>query len=177
LHADAHATKSVFTMEFRNSGQAAAVFQVRSGVSVEAPRSYTVGAGKHLSDTWDLSPEFRLAVHGPNGFYRGYTGARQGGLDITVVYDVLRDEIALKLKNRGSKRTRVKVRNRYTSRVTTVTLAPGEVETERWSVARTRGWYDLVVTRSDDDRFEFRCSGHQENGRDSISDPMMGGLV
>ena len=177
LHADGHATTTEFTLGFRNSGRAAAVFQVRSGVSVEAPRSYTVEAGKHLSDTWKLGPQFQLAVHGPNGFFRGYTGEWQHDIDIAVVYDVRHDQIALTLKNRTSKRITVKVRNGYTSRVTELVITPGETEVKHVSVARTRGWYDLVVTRSDRARFEYRCSGHLENGRDSISDPRMGGLI
>jgi phospholipase C len=177
LHADGHAAKNSFTVDFQNTGRATAVFQVRSGLSVEAPRTYTVEPGRHLADSWPLGTDFRLEVHGPNGFFRGFVGAGQGVLDITAVYDPLRDDVALKVANRGSKRIKLNVRNAYTSRVTKLSLAPGEVETERWSVAKTRGWYDLIVTRTDDDDFAYRCSGHLENGRDSISDPLMGGLI
>jgi hypothetical protein len=42
---------------------------------------------------------------------------------------------------------------------------------------RTRGWYDLVITLSDDQHFEYRYAGHLENDEDSISDPGMGGLI
>jgi phospholipase C len=50
-------------------------------------------------------------------------------------------------------------------------------QTERWSLSRTRGWYDLLITVEGDPRFEYRYAGHLENGQDSISDPAMGGLV
>jgi phospholipase C len=39
------------------------------------------------------------------------------------------------------------------------------------------GWYDLVVSVSQDSTFEHRLAGHVETGRDSFSDPALGGLV
>jgi phospholipase C len=56
-------------------------------------------------------------------------------------------------------------------------LRPGESDTKSWSLAHTRGWYDLVITVDGDPAFEHRIAGHVENGEDSISDPAMGGLV
>jgi phospholipase C len=43
-------------------------------------------------------------------------------------------------------------------------------------VHEASGWYDLAVTVEGSD-FEYRLAGHLENGEDSISDPLMGGLV
>jgi len=40
-----------------------------------------------------------------------------------------------------------------------------------------QGWYDLVITVEQDPTFEYRFAGHIETGRESISDPAMGGLV
>ena len=36
---------------------------------------------------------------------------------------------------------------------------------------------DLTVSVDGDPQFEHRFAGHVENGEDSISDPLMGGLV
>jgi phospholipase C len=44
-------------------------------------------------------------------------------------------------------------------------------------VTRSGGWYELVITVDGDSHFEYRFAGHLENGDDSISDPLMGGLV
>lgn len=60
---------------------------------------------------------------------------------------------------------------------TALKLAPGGAKAPRWSLARTRGWYDLVVTVQDDSGFEYRYAGHLENGEASTSDPGMGGLI
>jgi phospholipase C len=71
----------------------------------------------------------------------------------------------------------VTVSDRYSSRTTTLPVKPGGADTGRWSLGRTRGWYDLVVTVQGDPDFEYRFAGHVENGKPSISDPGMGGLV
>jgi hypothetical protein len=41
----------------------------------------------------------------------------------------------------------------------------------------TPRWYDLAVTVEEDAQFRYHFAGHLENGEDSISDPIMGGLV
>jgi len=49
--------------------------------------------------------------------------------------------------------------------------------TNRGSQTVTSGWYDLAITVEGDTHFEYRVAGHLENGEDSSSDPLMGGLV
>jgi phospholipase C len=39
------------------------------------------------------------------------------------------------------------------------------------------GWYDLIVKVSGDPSFKYQIAGHVETGKDSISDPALGGLV
>ena len=39
------------------------------------------------------------------------------------------------------------------------------------------GWYDLIITVTGDNTFNYRLAGHVETGNDSISDPALGGLV
>jgi phospholipase C len=48
---------------------------------------------------------------------------------------------------------------------------------EQWSAANVYGWYSLVVTIVEDPGFEYALAGHLENGQDSMSDPLMGGLL
>lgn len=89
----------------------------------------------------------------------------------------LPEEIALEFQNRGSVPVEVTVSDRYSSRSSTLTLAPGGATALQFSLGRTRGWYDLTVTVHGDRRFEYRYAGHLENGEASISDPGMGGLI
>ena len=51
----------------------------------------------------------------------------------------------------------------------------GQTTTGSCDVVRTHGWYDLAVTSGRSADLRQRFAGHLENGRDSISDPAMGG--
>jgi phospholipase C len=151
--------------------------QVRSAAGTQPPRTYTVEPGKQLRDTWEPVSGYDLTVHGPNGFLRGFkTTDPATGLGVAARYDERADQILLTFTNHGAART-VSVRDGYSSRVTTLTLGPGDAQARHWSLSRTRGWYDLVVTVEGEPGFAYRYAGHLENGEDSISDPAMGGLV
>lgn len=120
-------------------------------------------------------------MHGPNGFFRRFTDGPSSrhatNLDITPSYDERDDKVTLTLKNRGAKRVEVTVRDGYRTRSVKLSLRPGETERATWTLSRTHGWYDLTVTVAGDAEFAYRYAGHVENGKDSISDPSLGGLV
>jgi phospholipase C len=185
LHVHGTAENQTFRLHFRNVGDAAAVFHVRSGGAGDAPRTYTVGAQARLSDDWRApangGSEYDLSVHGPNGFYRSFKGALSGRhrahLDVRAVYDEDNNSISLEIANRSAYAASVSVAHGYGSRTLDLVLGPGEVESRSWSLRRTSGWYDLSVTVNGDPGFRYRFAGHVENGEDSISDPAMGGLV
>src|SRR5262249_61266022 len=65
---------------FLNTGAAGACFQVRSGNSSFGPWSYTVEAGKSLSDAWGASRtnggRHDPSVFGPDCFLPGLRGGR-----------------------------------------------------------------------------------------------------
>jgi phospholipase C len=177
LHADGRATGSSFSLDLRSVGGAAAVFQVWSAGSADAPRTYTVESGRLLTDSWDAASGYDLAVHGPNGFSRRFKGGGGASVEAKASYDERENRIALTIGNRGAERVEVRIRDGYTSRLTELSVGCGAAKTEQWSLSRTSGWYDLVITVDGDPGFEYRYAGHVENGRDSISDPAMGGLV
>ena len=39
------------------------------------------------------------------------------------------------------------------------------------------GWYDLIVSVTADTTFQYQLAGHVETGKDSYSDPALGGVV
>ncbi len=180
LHVNGRLDGAFYTIDFASTGGAAAVFQVWPAGSADPPRSYTVESGQKLTDSWDVGPGYDLAVHGPNGFFRGFKGGtagQQANLQITASYDPGRHGIALRITNRGSAAAKVTVRNGYTKRSSTELVRVGEGHTEKVSLALAVGWYDLVLTVEGDPQFKYRYSGHVENGSESITDPMMGGLL
>ena len=87
------------------------------------------------------------------------------------------NQIVLEIDNRGSAPAEVTVSDRYSSRSTTLSLPPGGTKALQSSLARTKGWYDLIVTVQGDPQFGYQYAGHLENGEASISDPGMGGLI
>ncbi|MGA5304210.1 phosphocholine-specific phospholipase C [Nucisporomicrobium flavum] len=169
LHADSHVSGTTLTITFRNTGRAAAVFHARP-VGAE-PRTYTVEPGKTLTGTWPAANGYDVDVHGPNGFHRRF---HSGPLGVRTDYDLRAEKVTLTFTNHGSSRLQLTVRDAYTSSRTTVSLRAGQTAAKSWPVVRTRGWYDLAVTGAGG---EYRCAGHVENGKDSITDPAMGGLV
>lgn len=171
LFADARRNGSAVTVELA-SGGGTGVFQLRLP---EAPRTDTVQRGRRVSDDVDAGGSYDLAVHGPNGFFRGFTGGAPGSaeLDVRATYDGI--SISLRLRNPGRSRIGLTVRDGYGSRPRTRSLGAAEAITERWSLTRSQGWYDLVVTVQGDEHFRRRYAGHVETGSDSITDPKMGG--
>jgi phospholipase C len=166
---------------FLNSGEATVVFQVRSGNPADPVRSYTVEPEKSLSDTWSEASSYNLSVYGPNGFVRyfnGGFGTSAAALDISAAYR--RDNggaIQWKITNVASTKAEVTVLDAYTGNSKTDLLDPQETFTDELPLARFYGWYDLIVTVNGDPTFKYRLAGHVETGRDSFSDPALGGLV
>src|SRR5262249_31605617 len=149
LFADGRAGAASFGVELRSTGGAAAVFHVRSADPAQAPRTYTVGSGRQVGDSWDAASGYDLSVFGPNGFCRrckGGPGPQSAILDIRAQYDERRTEIVLELANRGPRPVDLSVADRYAGRSSRVSLNRGESTSERFALSRTRGWYDLTVT-------------------------------
>lgn len=180
---DADVSKGAFGMRFTNTGKAGACFHVRSGNTSAGPWTYTVEAGKRLSDSWNVAAnpngEYDLSVYGPNGFVRAYkggvTGVARANLDVDSRY-LADDDIGLELAitNRGAEACVVTVVSAYSKQVLRQRLARGGRFTSSWRLAASFGWYDLTVTVDIDQGFKRRLAGHVETGNDSTSDPAIG---
>jgi phospholipase C len=175
-------SRAAVNIRFRNSGKAAAVFQVRTVRSAAGPWTYTVGSQAELSDAWispAIDPEaYDLSVYGPNGFLRTFKGSMSGNnklnLDIGNTYDVARGGIALQLHNPGEASCRVRIANAYLKETTIHDLQPNEILEKYWPLDSSFGWYDFTVSVDSNSTFERRLAGHVETGRDSMSDPGIG---
>jgi phospholipase C len=171
-------------LDFLNTGSAAGVFHVRSANTAQSPRSYTVEPGLQLSDAWPVTAagaqSYDLSVYGPNGFFRWFVGGVAAGRarpGVTLEYDPQTLGLTLTIVNPGAAGMDVQVLDKYSGKSVQDQLSANGSMTRRWTVAPTHGWYDLVVTCSGDAGFMYELAGHLENGRDSISDPAMGGLI
>lgn len=186
LHAqgEMNAADGSFQIHFVNTGDATAVFHVRSRNSAHAPRSYTVSPNKHLTGVWEIestgASQYEVSVHGPNGFFRAFKGgvpaSGRGNLDVGAVYDAGKYGITLTIGNRAPNAADVRILDKYTGKSATYRIKPRETVSNRLSLARVFGWYDFVISVDGDAGFEYRLAGHVEIGKDSISDPAMGGV-
>jgi phospholipase C len=182
VHASVDASSSTVMLTFLNTGSATVVFQVRSGNPRDPVRFYTVEPGKTLHGTWNVASSYHLSVYGPNGFVRYFNGSIGSGaaaLDVRSSYDVEgnHSSIAWKITNVAAKQAQVTVLDAYTGKASLRLLQPQETFADELSLGQFHGWYDLMVTVAGDPTFEYRLGGHVETGKDSFSDPALGGLV
>ncbi len=181
VYAVVDASAGTVVLTFVNTGGAAVVFQVRSGNPADVVRTYTVESGKQLAANWRVTSSYALSVYGPNGFVRYFTGSIGSGaaaLDVSSTYNAGgTGSIAWSVTNVATSPVVVNVLDAYTGDFVEQVLQPGESFENELSLKQFYGWYDLIVTVAEDSTFNYRLAGHVETGRDSFSDPALGGLV
>jgi len=181
--------RSQFTIDFENRGQAGAWFLVNTVGKASAPKSYTVEAGKRLSDLWPLtiweSGHYDLMVTGPNGFLRRYSGQiaqpleRESGsarLEVQCEMPSNSSHLRLILRNDGPSPVSLTITPDTYMQLPSKTVAvAGQSQVALiWSLAQTKGWYAMSVTADIDSKYLRRFAGHIENGEPTTSDPAMG---
>jgi phospholipase C len=174
LSADGRVTPAGLRVGFASHGQAGASFYVTSRTLANGPWSYTVEAGRQLSDTLAAtSGTYEFTVHGPNGFLRRFEGrAGKAGPEVTARHDGDAGKVRLDLTNGGGTTVRLTVKDAYDGgHPATYRLRPGASATHSVRPREGHGWYDLSVTSDQDDVYLRRLAGHVETGRPSTSDP------
>ena len=173
-------------LTFRNDGQAGAVFHVYDRRRLNgAPRRYTVGAGRSLQGVWaapgpDLS--YDLWVLGPGGFHRHFIGdAGRDELAVAVAYHPADGVLSVRLANPGDAARSVCVTaNAYGLRPWRASwprARPRSID-GRSRPARAGTICRCAARRAPNHQssgYLRRLAGRMETGRDSISDPAMGG--
>jgi len=159
------------TLTFASGAKAGAVFLVTSGNRTDGPWSYTTGAGRTVSDTWNSAYSggaYDLTVHGPNGFLRAFKGKAAGP---EVVARHVGDDIELTFTHQGPGIAVLKLADGYRGRTSTVRVRSGAVVRRTVDLSASRRWYDLTVTSDGDPSYMRQFAGHVENGRPGVSDP------
>ncbi|KJV26285.1 phosphocholine-specific phospholipase C [Luteibacter yeojuensis] len=177
-----------YWLDFRNTGDLGACFHVTSTLRTDGPWAYTVEAGKSLSDHWTSAYSggaYDLTVIGPNGFMRQFSGKQPDKADthrlalpeVTLVEGRHRDDLHLLLVNNGGRPCAITVQaNDYLHEPPRrYWLLPGQQVETHWDIGGCDHWYDVVATSDADPLFSRRFAGHRETGRDSVSDPALGG--
>jgi len=167
------------SLQFGNSGRVGAVFHVYDQLHLDRiPRRYTVEAGKSLSDTWAAESDgsYDLEVHGPNGYFRAFTGNTSTPIVPSISYLPRLRTVLLNIRNSSLRPLHVSVvRNAYrTGHGDSVNLQVLPILGAELPivVAASGNWYDFsVVIASGTTVFEHRFAGRMETGSDGSSDP------
>jgi phospholipase C len=176
-----HAAGAPFNVYLRNThGDGAAAGK---GTMVA---TYAVKPGDTLDEEFPLSifagARYAIDVHGPNGFYRSFTGSTHSpSVHVYTAYERgdsgLTGNAQVRLHNAGERPLTVVVQdNAYKTETVTRTIAAGHEASVLMNLKESYGWYDFLV-KTDGSESETRFAGRVETGRSSFSDPFMGGVV
>jgi phospholipase C len=148
----------------------------------------TVKSGDTLTDAWFLSAfedgKYDLAVHGPNGFYRRFTGtAANPSLEVSLTCQqqstskVKAGDVILNLKNTGASDLIVQIKDdNYRQVFDDVLLSSSANIRVPISTQRHHFWYNLAISVEGFGSYQHHYAGHIEHIADSFSDSFMGNL-
>jgi phospholipase C len=160
-----------------NAGTIGAVLHVYDHLRLaEVPRRYTLGVNGGLTDTWPAGA-YDLEVLGPNGFHRRVAGDGKDGVEVVFRTETAADAVMVIATRSGSTPRAIVVEGPKGLNVAPwrVSIPPGQTREHAWPT--TKGWYDLSVHCEGDPTWLRRAAGRIESGKDSISDPLMGGVA
>ncbi|MBK3588873.1 DUF756 domain-containing protein, partial [Streptomyces sp. MBT57] len=154
---------------------AGAQFYVTSANRTDAPWTYTTGAGRTLTDSWNSAysgGSHDLTVHGPNGFLRTFRspGATVGP-EATARHNATNGNLDLTLTNSGTTDGVLTIADAYGGAEQKVTVRAGATVSRTVDLRAGRRWYDVSVTVDGEPGFLRRFAGHVETGAAGVSDP------
>ncbi len=175
---------------------------VGSGFHVYTPKNYKGEKGKHwsfavkagdqLKGLWKISDfennRYDLTVTGPNGFYRRFSGSNQDPLlKIQCRYEKkgwikkrYTGNIELVIENSDSKTLGIHIQNNMHPSIRAIgqfEIQPKEKITVPIDLNEFQNWYNFSIAVNGNTEFIKQYAGHIETGKESISDPQMGGVI
>jgi phospholipase C len=169
-----------FNIYLRNLKGEAACAEMRAATYVVEPGDTLT---KQIALSLFTDSDYSLEVHGPNGFYRAFSGqpASTRRIEVRTSYQRKRAELTgnveVHLRNAAGEHTRVTiVDNADGAEIVTRRVKPGQDATVVLNLERSHGWYDFSVKTEGSDAAS-RHAGRVETGASSFSDPLMGGVV
>ena len=143
------------------------------------PRFYTIGDMGYMTDHIALEAgPYDFRMYGPNGYLRTYKGEMRSGFAPAAngLFLPKEGKLRIGLYNEGS--TPVTLEVRSTAYVEAPArlhrVAPGGSVMDDWSLQASHNWYDFTVTCAEAPSFQRRLAGHGEDGKASMSDPLLG---
>lgn len=151
---------------------------------------YAVKAGDELADSWSLESFknglYHLCIYGPNGFFREFSGNSHDPLVETALeYKKSRltknqntGNLILNISNKSQKQLEVLITdNAYKNPSIGRKLQASGNEAFELDLNKSHGWYDFTLTIPGNSSFLKRYAGRTETGKESTTDPYMGGII
>lgn len=147
-------------------------------------RNYAVSASDAVADSWAIanfkSKAYKLAVYGPNGFYRLFAGSdKNPAIRIRCDYERkktkgLTGRLLLHLENKGKTDQELLLEDlSYGQKSKVVRLQAGASKTIVWDTNKQYQWYDVQVSCKGCVGFSEQFAGRVEIGTHSKTDPQM----
>src|SRR5882757_3242933 len=166
------------SVEFISTGKAGAAFYAYNGnAAQEAPRRYTVSAGKVVSDYWNIAStgKYDISIYGPNGYlssFRGKLGEGTPSVEVRLRYEPGTGSVVLLLTNFDTTEQELTINNAYSSKdIRQYKIAAGASIEDKHLLNSSVRWFDLSVSLANSDVYLRRFAGHLETGRPGTSDP------
>lgn len=177
------------------SGAAGVPFYVyaKNGVNKKSlrTRDYAVAAGSQVTDEWNVDEFenglYNLTVHGPNGFYRIFKGQlTDPRVQIDCRYEtkktnsgtVCTGNLLLVIQNNSQSNLEFLIKdNSYKTGSRIHSVTKNSKSSIVFNLSNSSNWYDLSVTIKGFDHFLQQFAGHVETGKQSKTDPLMGGIL
>lgn len=187
---DFTAVKASFGQELENKGApfnvyTPGIYQKEAGKTW----AYAVNAGGWLRDSWKIADFengiYNLVVNGPNGFFRHFKGDKNDPLlslecrdEQSGIIKKVTGNIQLLLENIETSALQIQIKDdAYKANSKTITIPANSKKTITLNLQKSMGWYDFKVEVKGKTNFGKHYAGHVETGKESISDPLMGGLM
>jgi phospholipase C len=159
-------------LQIANPGKLGIGIQARSLTVPGAPFTYTVGPGDDLQQALPNPGSYDLSLHGPNGFFRHFTGQITTQITVTEDLDVGAGAVTLTVRAPEAVAT-IDLADAYGAGQT-LTLRNGHAKTTV-ATSSSGGWYDLALSASSDTAFAYQLAGRLESDGQLTSDPQLGG--
>ncbi|RFS18784.1 phospholipase C, phosphocholine-specific [Chitinophaga silvatica] len=148
--------------------------------------SFAVKPGDSISYDWNIdefeSGNYHLHLHGPNGFFREFTGkAIDPQLTVSVAPQTdsrgskATGNIAVTLQNNEQEALTILISdNAYGNAPVSINLAAKSNVVVSLPLTKSQSWYDFSVGVKDNESYRRRYAGRIESGKVGITDPFMG---
>lgn len=151
--------------------------------------SFALVAGDQLDYDWNIQEfddnNYRLRVGAPNGFYREFVGdANDPSIHVSAKPEVSgvgmkpTGNLVVQVKNLAASPVSILVAdNAYGNKSISREIAAKSTVEMVLPLSKSKGWYDWSMTVKGEKKYLRRYAGRVEDGKESLTDPFMGGEV